>query len=196
MHREPPASAGDTAGGEGRRIDIVLPAVPKSVSAARHAVAELLDDVESVPVEAVEDVLLLVSELVTNAVLHAGTSTRVSATVEAGVVSVAVSDDDPHHAPFLAERGSMATNGRGVMLVDALASDWGIDLRHDSKVVWFEAWYDQAGVATREPARLEANGQPAAGRPRIRHRGQPAQGWSRTTADEVRKNVSTSRSQR
>lgn len=125
-----------------REIEIVLPAVPLSVSVARHAVGDLLHDADAVPALVVEDVLLLVSELVTNAVLHAGTDTTVSASVRAGRVVVAVSDYDPHHAPFLAERGSMASNGRGVLLVDALASDWGIELMDESKVVWFEASYD------------------------------------------------------
>ncbi len=163
----------DTAAGaaERRMIDIVLPAVPTSVSAARHAVANLLNGTRRVPVVVVEDVLLLVSELVTNAVLHARTYTRVSASVRAGRVVVAVGDADPHHAPFLAERGTMATNGRGVMLVDALASDWGIDLREHWKVVWFETTYDAAGtVMTQPPVALGPNGQPLTGRGRIRHR--------------------------
>ncbi len=159
----------DRHGDRRRALDIVLPPAPVSVSAARHAVAELLlHGAEPAPLVVVEDVLLLVSELVTNAVLHAATDTRVSASLQDGTVCVAVGDDDPVHAPFLAERGSMATNGRGVMLVDALATDWGIDLRDDSKVVWFEVSYDELGVTAAKPERLEANGQPPAGRPRIR----------------------------
>ena len=161
--------------GDRRTLEIVLPPVPRSVSAARHAVAELLlERADPAPPVVVEDVVLLVSELVTNAVLHAATDTRVSASLHDGLVSVAVGDYDPGHAPFLAERGSMATNGRGVMLVDALATDWGIDLRDDSKVVWFEVSYDESGVAAPEPARLDANGQPAGGRPRIRRRARSA----------------------
>lgn len=128
-------------------IDIVLPAVPGSVSSARHAVARMLERAAPVPIVVCEDVLLLVSELVTNAVLHAGTDTRVSATAQDGRITVSVSDDDPHHAPVVAQRGAMATNGRGVMLVDALASRWGVDLREGSKVVWFEARYETEAAA-------------------------------------------------
>jgi len=152
---------------------VVLPALPRSVAAARHAVGHLLEESEAVPGVVVEDILLLVSELVTNAVLHARTDTRVSASVEAGRVEVAVGDGDPRHAPFLAERGAMATNGRGVMLVDALASDWGIELHESSKVVWFVAAYDpgQGTEATAGPGDL---GQQAAGRPRVRRSAQSA----------------------
>ena len=198
---EPTLADTAAAAAERRMIDIVLPAVPTSVSAARHAVANLLNGTRRVPVVVVEDVLLLVSELVTNAVLHARTYTRVSASVRAGRVVVAVGDADPHHAPFLAERGTMATNGRGVMLVDALASDWGIDLREHWKVVWFETSYDAAGTVKTQPPvacrpqRATADGtgpHPAPGGVGLAG----SYGSSRTTAEELRKNVSTSRSQR
>lgn len=130
-----PGSTGATT------IDIVLPAQPRSVSKARHAVARLLHGFPQVPVPVAEKVLLLVSELVTNAVVHARTETRVSARVQDGMISVAVGDDDPHHAPELVARGSSAVTGRGVRMVNALASDWGVDLGETSKVVWFHAAY-------------------------------------------------------
>ena len=153
----------DAGGGRGS-IDIVLPPVPRSVSAARHAVADLLLGAMPIPIVVAEDVLLLVSELVTNVVVHARTETRVWATVEPGRVSVAVGDRDPDHAPFVAERGSMATNGRGILLVDAVSSDWGIDLLDDAKVVWFVACYDRDGI-TKDPAQEAGDG-----RQRIRRR--------------------------
>ncbi|MEO5680275.1 MAG: ATP-binding protein [Acidimicrobiales bacterium] len=151
-----PARSTDIDGDRPRVIEIVLPAVARSVTDARHAVAALLAGVPSVPDVVVDDILLLVSELVTNAVLHARTDTRVSASVELGRVSVAVADGDPRNAPFLAERGSLATNGRGVMLVDALSTDWGIDVEECSKVVWFEAAYDVDGIVGGLPRSLGA----------------------------------------
>ncbi len=63
------------------------------------------------------------------------------ASVEDAVVSVSVSDRDPNHAPVLARRGSDATSGRGILLVHALASDWGVELAEVSKLVWFQASY-------------------------------------------------------
>ena len=155
-------------------IDILLPGAPSSIAAARQAVADLLKGTHRVPDVVVEDVLLLVSELVTNAVLHAGTHTRVTASVWPGRVVVAVGDADPHHAPAVAERGSEATNGRGLMLVDTLATDWGVDLRKRWKVVWFETSYDTNGVVEREPADLVGNGQPTTRGPRIRRQEQSA----------------------
>ena len=122
-------------------VDIVLPPEATSISSARHAVADLLYDVAHVPVMVIEDVLLLVSELVTNAVLHARTEIRVCASVEDAVVSVSVRDRDPHHAPVFARRGADATSGRGILLVHALASDWGVELTEASKLVWFQASY-------------------------------------------------------
>ncbi len=124
----------------GRSLDIVLDALPRSVSTARRAVRELLDSI-LIPPEVVEDVLLLVSELVTNSVLHARTAVRVRAWAEDGRVTVAVCDDDPLNAPRWADRGPMASSGRGMRLVDLLASSWGIDIRETSKVVWFESAY-------------------------------------------------------
>ena len=171
---DPPPRNTAASDAERRLIDVVLPAVPSSIAAARHAVANLLNGTGRVPDVVVEDVLLLVSELVTNAVLHAGTHTRVSASVRAGRVVVAVGDADPNHHPFLAERGSMATNGRGMMLVDAVASDWGIDLRNDWKVVWFETTYDPTGVVARDAEDLDVARQPGSGRPRISRREQSA----------------------
>lgn len=130
-------------------MEIDLPAVPSSISAARHAVAALLYSSAELPHRVIEDVLLLVSELVTNVVLHAGTDTQVTARVNDRRISVSVSDRDALHQPVLAGRGSRATSGRGIMLVDAISTSWGVELRAGGKVVWFEASYDplEAGVA-------------------------------------------------
>jgi len=61
--------------------------------------------------------------------------------VEPGRILVAVGDDDPQHAPSRDDRGAMATSGRGMHLVELLASSWGVDVGQSSKVVWFEATY-------------------------------------------------------
>ena len=133
----------------GRSLDIVLDAMPRSVSTARHAVRELLDPAGLIPVEVIEDVMLLVSELVTNAVLHAKTAVRVRAWAEVGRVTVAVGDNDPLHGPRWSDRGPMATSGRGMRLVDLLASSWGIEVRETSKFVWFESAYGPQLVGSR-----------------------------------------------
>ncbi len=127
---------------DGADLDLVLAAVPHSVATARHAVARLLVSAPRIPTEVAEDVLLLVSELVTNAVLHARTAVRVSASAKGGHIMVSVGDDDPLHAPSAAERGTLATSGRGIRLVELLASSWGVEVEAQSKIVWFESTYE------------------------------------------------------
>jgi anti-sigma regulatory factor (Ser/Thr protein kinase) len=122
-------------------VDLALAAVPRSISTARHAVARLLQTTPPVPDEVVEDVLLLVSEVVTNAVLHARTEVHVEASVVPGRILVSVADDDPLHAPHRPERGALATSGRGMHLVERLATTWGVEVFATSKVVWFETTF-------------------------------------------------------
>lgn len=130
-------------------LDLVLDAVPRSISSARHAVARLFDPRLHVPAELAEDVLLLVSELVTNGVLHARTAVHVLARAEPGRILVAVGDDDPHNPPQPAEPGATATSGRGMRLVDLLASSWGVELGTTSKVVWFEVLFEPETIDLR-----------------------------------------------
>ena len=130
-------------------LDLVLDAVPRNVSIARHAVADLLDRAGGIPAEVVEDVVLLVSELVTNVVLHARTTVRVMARADGRRVIVAIGDDDPHNVPRRRDRGLSAPTGRGLRLLDLLASSWGVEVGAASKVVWFEAAFEPALVDVR-----------------------------------------------
>ena len=150
------AHALQPSGPGSRMIDIILPPKATSAAEARHAVAGLLHDVADVPALVIEDVLLLVSELVSNAVLHAGTEVRLRASVEDAVVSVSVGDRDPHHSPVLDRKGADATSGRGIFLVHALASDWGVELAESSKLVWFRASTAPAEALEPLPERGEA----------------------------------------
>lgn len=88
-----------------------------------------------------ETATLLVSELVTNAVMHTDTDVTVSVERRDGRVHVAVSDGDPDSAdavvPQRARRPSEAT-GRGLQIVDALAERWGVDVADGCKIVWYE----------------------------------------------------------
>ena len=88
------------------------------------------------PPTLVEDVELVVSELVANAVRHgAGTITLVLALLPDGV-RVAVADQGPG-APTLVDAGLERTDGRGLALVDRLAAEWGVDRLPDGgKEVW------------------------------------------------------------
>ena len=118
------------------RAVIELDPEPASVRSARRFVTETLHDTGQ---EHYSDVAtLLVSELVTNAVLHAGTPISMVVEADPPWLRVAVKDD---------ARGQVArrrfapdaSTGRGLSLVDALAAAWGADtIAGDGKVVWFE----------------------------------------------------------
>lgn len=85
-----------------------------------------------------EVLLLLLSEVVTNAVLHARTGGAVTAAATDDGVRVEVSDGStsrPVRRPFT----EMSPTGRGLHLLDRLATSWGIDdVAAGGKVVWFE----------------------------------------------------------
>lgn len=85
----------------------------------------------------VDAVELLVSELVTNAVVHASSRPRVTLLVQADRVRVEVTDDDPA-LPARREPDADRPGGRGLLLLDRLASAWGAEPAEPGKVVWFE----------------------------------------------------------
>ena len=119
-----------------RRSAVVLPAVPQSAAAARRHVASRLE--EAGQGERVDTATLLVSEVVTNAILHAGGDVTVRVDVlPSGAVTVAV-DDTSDRRPVHRQHSGDASTGRGLELVDMLADDCGVDaLAQGGKSVWF-----------------------------------------------------------
>jgi anti-sigma regulatory factor (Ser/Thr protein kinase) len=91
-----------------------------------------------------DDATLIVSELLTNAVLHAGAPITVAMAAEEGTLRVEVYDGDGH-MPAVAASAVDATNGRGLGLVGALSTTWGAERLAGGKVVWAE-------LARRPPA--------------------------------------------
>jgi len=84
---------------------------------------------------------LLVSELVTNAIVHGRSGAAVDASLRAdGVLRVAVTDDSPALLPAV-DRQPQATaeGGRGLLIVSLLAARWGVvPTTGGGKTVWFE----------------------------------------------------------
>lgn len=81
---------------------------------------------------------LLVSELVTNAVLHARTDFELVVHMTPRGVRIEVADGSPA-APVVRRYEDEAMTGRGLALVEELAARWGVDeAPHGGKVVWFE----------------------------------------------------------
>jgi anti-sigma regulatory factor (Ser/Thr protein kinase) len=121
-----------------RTIRRVLPAAPDAVGKARRSVIGLPVD------QATRDVLsLLVSELVTNAIRHAGLTPQdpisVHITSHADRVRIAVRDGGPGFSPSdPAEAPIDARGGRGCMIVAALSDDWGVERDATGCTVWCE----------------------------------------------------------
>lgn len=82
-----------------------------------------------------ETSVLLTSEVVTNAVMHAQTPIDITVVVGATSVRIEVCDEDTS-IPTVRTDG--VTSGRGLQLVDRLSSAWGVIARGTGKRVWFE----------------------------------------------------------
>ncbi len=80
---------------------------------------------------------LLVSELVTNAVLHARTDLTLVLRLRRGGVRIEVHDSSPA-APVVRRYEDGAMTGRGLSLVEDMAGRWGVSPHPDGKAVWFE----------------------------------------------------------
>jgi DNA-binding NarL/FixJ family response regulator len=95
--------------------------------------------------EQLDVVTLLVSEVVTNAIVHAGTEVEVSVGLTPDAVRIEVTDKESE-LPVARRATDDDTSGRGLALLDALASAWGVEVRPEGKVVWFEVpRLDQVG---------------------------------------------------
>jgi anti-sigma regulatory factor (Ser/Thr protein kinase) len=115
---------------------IEFPADRTAPSRARRFVAETLHS-WGVSGATTADAVLLVSELVTNALLHARSAPTVELTHDGDIVRVGVCDDSPV-APRRRQYATDAATGRGIALVEQLATDWGSERLGDGKRVWFE----------------------------------------------------------
>lgn len=98
-----------------------LESEPKLVAAARAWLAELLDAWEMS--EEVDDAVLVASELVSNAVIHARTSIQLRVACVDSTVRVEVFDENSR-LPALAPCPADATSGRGLNLVAAMSTGW------------------------------------------------------------------------
>lgn len=112
-----------------------FPLAAGTLAEVRRFVAEVLERWDHDDVLA--DACVVVTELAANAVRHARSPFVIALSEHPGMVRLAVQDDSPS-VPVVAPAPGLASGGRGLRLVSALADRWGTDPAGDGKVVWAE----------------------------------------------------------
>lgn len=102
---------------------------------ARALVREALHDWDLAGIA--DEATLVVTELVTNAVVHGDSSFRLQLSRTPGAFRIEVVDEG-EGTPEPQPQDTEAEGGRGIMLVDAMASSWGVESVPSGKVVWAE----------------------------------------------------------
>ncbi len=132
--------AADGHTGAGMEAPHEYPADVQSVTAARRLVAERLRGIGDEAL--VDTAALLTCELAQNAVRHAETGFTVAVYSEGGTIRVEVGDGGRTFPRLDAAR---ARGGKGLVLVDALSTRWGVKELESGKIVWFELGVSPAG---------------------------------------------------
>jgi hypothetical protein len=114
---------------------ITLPSRPEAPGTARGFVRDTLrawhvDDTDQISE-------LLIDELVSNVVCHVGTTMEIRARRAASSMRIEVQDSSTQ-LPVRRHPGDADEHGRGIMFVELLSTDWGVDVHHDGKTIWFE----------------------------------------------------------
>ena len=116
----------------------------RSPREARRFVTDLLE--RWACEDALDTVHLLLSELVTNAVVHARSAPEVAVRLLTSSIRIEVGDEDPT-LPEPASSELLGTSGRGLQILESYSQRWGVTPRDGGKVVWFEVPRLDAGVA-------------------------------------------------
>jgi serine/threonine-protein kinase RsbW len=117
------------------------PGTPENISAARASMRTLLEGCPRA-----DDIVLCVSELATNAVLHSRSRLHDGSFTVRGKASpgdyclIEVGDDGGPWKPTVSEPG----RGHGLAIVQALSDDWGIDGDHGGRKVWARFHWSQS----------------------------------------------------
>ncbi|MFF9068227.1 SpoIIE family protein phosphatase [Streptomyces sp. NPDC014891] len=122
-----------------RTLMTIAQAEPERIAAAREQVRQLLHDWRDE--EQLDSAVLMVSEMVTNVLVHTDGDALLVAEVACGEkarrLRVEVSDGSDE-LPHKRHPGEMASSGRGLVLMEMLADAWGVDPRGEGKAIWFE----------------------------------------------------------
>jgi serine/threonine-protein kinase RsbW len=164
-----------------------------SVSAARRYA---LDAIHGLEPQLADAVAVMVSELAANAVRHSGTHFTVTIDRSAELIRIAVTDSGAG-SPVVRTPEPIEPSGRGLQIVEALASDWGVVPNSDppGKTVWFTVVADPERASQTRLARQSREPVPR------RESGGDAGGAALSTRDrgamppnQARTNVTISRS--
>jgi anti-sigma regulatory factor (Ser/Thr protein kinase) len=118
--------------------EVWLPSRPESAGTARRLAQSVVLRQWALSAQLAEHAVLLVSELVGNAVRHTGARTfGLRMLRRRGWIRIEVRDPS-RGLPCLMPVGELDTSGRGLMLVDKLSDRWGVDLLPCGKTTWFE----------------------------------------------------------
>ncbi|CAL9498643.1 SpoIIE family protein phosphatase [Streptomyces sp. enrichment culture] len=139
--------ADDTAPPQVRRTALtVAQAEPERVSVARQQLRELLHDWNAP--DQVDTAVLLLSEMLTNVLVHTDSDALLLAEVTDGgdgrrirIEVTDTGDDLPHPR----RPGELASSGRGLLLIELLAHTWGVAPRGRGKSIWFELYEPKNG---------------------------------------------------
>ncbi|MFI9030243.1 SpoIIE family protein phosphatase [Streptomyces sp. NPDC053560] len=147
-----------------RTVLTIAQAEPERIAEARGQIRDVLHDWADE--DQVDSAVLMVSEMVTNVLLHTDGDAllvaEISGTRGARRIRVDVADSSDE-LPHRRRPGELASSGRGLVLMELLAGAWGVDPRGDGKSIWFELYEDagdgggiladaaQAGVSPEEP---------------------------------------------
>lgn len=131
-----PSSWGSLGGSSAIEVKRLFYGDASSVGEARLFVRDALSETDA-PEDVVDSAVVLVSELATDVTLHARTDVRVTVRFEGESLWAEVKDWDTR-LPQDCLPPDEATTGRGLQLVDAIASKWGLERDNEGQVVWFE----------------------------------------------------------
>jgi anti-sigma regulatory factor (Ser/Thr protein kinase) len=128
-------------------VTLRLAATPVSVGVARAQVAAIcqrhgLDDLR-------DTATLLVSELVTNAIMHGVGEVTLSVACTDSELTIGVSDESPAAPELDRDPPTNRPGGRGLFLVESLASNWNYVMFPGGKLVWFCLDGSQVGNSSR-----------------------------------------------
>jgi anti-sigma regulatory factor (Ser/Thr protein kinase) len=111
-------------------VTVALPFSASAVRAARSRLAETLLGAQ-VPQPQIDDARIVLSELMSNAIMHArplpSAGLEVSWQVDAQAITVSVTDGGGPTLPASSEAALLALGGRGLAIVQALSADWGVE---------------------------------------------------------------------